>query len=129
MTLRTGILAVAVAVMACGGEPTDPPGPTSGVVVAALGTPNDRDGGVVVRIIGEHSLMKAAGAYRLATGTSGATTRAVVSGTIVDGDLLEFTIPDVSKLATYVVVVEQAAARDTYALLDPSGYNVTLRLK
>ena len=48
---------------------------------------------------------------------------------LVDGDILEFTIPDISKLATYVVVVEQAAARGTYALIDPSGYNISLRVK
>jgi hypothetical protein len=68
---------------------------------------------------------------RAATGwlVQTATVRVIVSGTIGDGDLLQFTVPDVSRLATYAVIVEQAAARETYALLDAGGYNVTLRVK
>jgi hypothetical protein len=123
------VLAVS-GIVACGG-PTEPPGPEAGVLVAALNTPNDRDGAVMVRIIGEHTGLKAAGSYVLTTGTlvPGTTVKAIVSGPIVDGDVLEFRVPDISKIATYVVVVEQAAARDTYALLDASGYNFTLRVK
>jgi len=59
----------------------------------------------------------------------GSTVRAIVSEAIGDGDLIEFRVPDIGNIATYVVVVEQAAARDTYALLDPVGYNFTLRVK
>jgi hypothetical protein len=117
-------------VLACGGT-TEPPGPEAGVIVAALTSPNDRDGAILLRIIGQHTELKASGNYRLATGSAvqGTTVKAIVSGTIVDGDLIEFRVPDISKIATYVLVVEQAAARDTYALLDPVGYNFTLRVK
>lgn len=117
--------------LSCGGS-TEPPGPEAGVIVASLNTPNDRDGAVLVRIIGEHSELKAAnGSYRFATtnAVQGTTVRAIVSGQIADGDLVEFRVPDVAKVSTYVVVVEQAAARDTYALLDASGYNISLRVK
>lgn len=131
MRARAWLVTLLTGAVACGGGTTDPPPPTSGVVVATLSTPNDRDGALVVRVIGEQTELEAMGSYRLAVGTvpPSTTTRVIISGTIVAGDLLEFTVPDVSKLATYVVVVEQAAARDTYALLDPSGYNVTLRVK
>jgi hypothetical protein len=116
--------------ISCGGtEP--PPGPEAGVVVASLNTPNDQDGALLVRIVGSQTELKAAGGYRLATANAaqGTTVRAIVTGTIGDGDLLEFTIPDITRLSTYVVVVEQAAARGTYALVDPSGYNISLRVK
>jgi hypothetical protein len=81
--------------------------------------------------VGEQTGLKVLGGYHLATTNAapGTTMRGIVTGTIVDGDLLEFTISDISKLATYVVVVEQAAARGTYALVDPSGYNISLRVK
>jgi hypothetical protein len=130
MTSRAWLVTFAAAFLACGGT-TEPPGPEAGVVVAALNTPNDRDGALIVRIVGIQTELKAAGSYRMATtaGTQVTTVKAILTGQIVDGDILEFTIPDVSKLATYVVVIEQAAARDTYALLDPSGYNITLRVK
>ena len=131
MTRRLALLAMLAAGLSCGGS-TEPTGPEAGVIVASLNTPNDRDGAVLVRIIGEHTnLTVANGSYRLATanGVQGSTVRAIVSGTIADGALIEFRVPDISKMSTYVVVVEQAAARDTYALLDPSGYNFTLRVK
>ena len=130
MSSRSWLVTIAAAFLACGGT-TEPPGPEAGVVVATLNTPNDRDGALIVRVIGIQTGLKAAGSYRMATtpGTQVTTAKAILTGQIVDGDILEFTIPDVSKLATYVVVIEQAAARDTYALLDASGYNVTLRVK
>ena len=130
MMPRAWFMAVTAAFLACGGT-TEPPGPETGVVVATVNTPNDRDGALIVRIIGVQSELKATGSYRMATtaGTQATTVKAILTGQIVDGDILEFTIPDVSKVATYVVVIEQAAARETYALLDASGYNVTLRVK
>jgi hypothetical protein len=123
LTLLTGVLS-------CGGT-TDPPGPEAGVIVASLNTPNEQDGALIVRIVGEQTGLKALGSYRLATANEapGTTVRAIVTGTIVDGGLLEFSVPDIAKLSTYVVVVDQAAARGTYALLDPSGYNISLRVK
>jgi len=130
MRARAWIVIGLSGLLACGGtEP--PPGPQAGTVVASLNTPNNRDGALVIRIIGEHTGLKASGSYRLDTGTGipGTTVKAIISGTIVDGDLLEFRVTDISKLPTLVVVVEQAAARDTYALLDASGYNITLRVK
>lgn len=130
MIRRALVLALAAFAASCGGtEP--PPGPTPGILVASLNTPNDRDGALVIRIVGEHTGLTAATGYRLASssGVQTATVRAIVSGPIVDGDLLQFHVPDIAKLATYTVVVEQAAARETYALLDSSGYNITLRVK
>ena len=131
MTRRIALIAMLALGLSCGGS-TEPPGPEAGVIVASLNTPNDRDGAVLVRIIGEHTNLTAAnGSYRLATANAvqGTTVRAIVSGTISDGNLIEFRVPDLNKLSTYVVVVEQAAARGTYALLDPSGYTITLRVK
>ena len=132
--MKKRILAIALlaGVLSCGGS-TEPTGPHAGVVVASLNTPNDQDGALIIRIVGEQTDLKAVGGYHLATanttGAQGTTMRGILTGTIVDGDILEFTIPDISKVSTYVVVVEQAAARGTYALVDPSGYNISLRAK
>jgi hypothetical protein len=127
---RLFFLGLLAGVLSCGGT-TEPVGPQAGIVVASLNTPNDQDGALIVRIVGEQSGLKAVGGYHLATANAavGTTMRGIVTGTIVDGDILEFAIPDISKLATYVVVVEQAAARGTYALIDPSSYNISLRVK
>jgi hypothetical protein len=124
-------LMLAAGVASCGSEPIEPPGPEAGVVVVSLNTPNDRDGALIIRIIGQHTNLEASGSYRLATANTapGTTVRAILSGQVADGDILEFTIPDISKLNSYAVAVEQVAARDTYALLDPSGYNISLRVK
>jgi hypothetical protein len=130
MSARGWMVTVLAGIMACGGT-TEPPGPQAGTVIAALHSPNGQDGALVVRIIGDQTALKASGSYRMDTGTQipGTTTRVIISGQIADGDLLEFHVTDISKVATYVVTVEQAAARNTYALLDPSGYNITLRVK
>ena len=130
MRNRLFFLGLLAGVLSCGGS-TEPAGPQAGVVVASLNTPNDQDGALIIRVVGEQTGLKVLGGYHLATANAaqGTTMRGIVTGTIVDGDILEFTIPDISKLATYVVVVEQAAARGTYALIDPSGYNISLRVK
>lgn len=128
--IRNGWVLVALAgAVSCGS--TEPAGPESGVIVASLNTPNDRDGALVIRIIGEQSELRAAGSYRMATANAvqGTTMRVILSGQIADGAVLEFTVPDISKLGTYAVTVEQAAARGSYALLDPSGYTISLRVK
>lgn len=129
MRTRTLYLALLAGALSCGG--TEPSGPQAGVVVATLNTPSDQDGALLVRIVGEQTGLRILGGYHLATANAvqGTTMRGIITGTIVDGDLLEFTIPDISKVATYAVVVEQAAARGTYALVDPSGYNISLRVK
>ncbi|HKP30158.1 MAG TPA: hypothetical protein VJU15_12180 [Gemmatimonadales bacterium] len=123
-------LALLAGILSCGGS-TEPDGPQAGVVVASLNTPNDQDGALIIRIVGQQTGLTALGGYHLATANAlqGTTMRGIVTGSIVDGDLLEFTIPDISKVSTYVVVVEQAADRGTYALIDPSGYNISLRVK
>jgi len=131
MSPRPWIVTLLAGIIACGGN-TEPAGPKAGTLIAVLNTPNSQDGALVVRIVGEQTALKVSGSYRMDSGSQipgGTTTRVIVSGQIADGDLLEFHVTDISKIASYVVVVEQAAARDTYALLDASGYNVTLRVK
>ena len=85
-------------VLSCSGGTTEPPGPEAGVVVATLNTPNDRDGALVIRVVGEQTGLKASGSYRLATtnATQGTTVRVILSGQIGDGDVLEVTVPDIA---------------------------------
>jgi len=126
---RRALAALLLAIApACGGDgpgPTDQPEP--GVVRASLTTPNTTDGALLIRIVGELSNLEAVGGYRVASTAAGTTTRLVLTGNLAGGDLLRFSVPDKRKISSYLVVVEQVAARDTYALIDPAGYAIVLR--
>ncbi|HEX9895688.1 MAG TPA: hypothetical protein VGA78_17285 [Gemmatimonadales bacterium] len=129
MTRRNPLLLLLAVALACGGEdgPTDEPRP--GELVAALNTPNNQDGALLLRVVGPVSAVTPVGGHRVSSATSGATTRVVLTGNITDGDILRLTVPDTRNLTSYTVLVEQVAARDTYALLEPGGYSIALRVK
>jgi hypothetical protein len=114
---------------ACGGG--DPPteGPTPGDLVGRLTTHHTQDGAVLLRITGPITQVSAHGSYRVAFSTSGNTTRMVVSGNLVGGDLFTLSVPDTRQLSSYSVEIEQVAERETYALRSPGNYTVSLRVK
>jgi hypothetical protein len=122
-------LVAAVGLAACGGdEPTPEPKPVAGEVTVVLATPfAGQDGGMVVRVIGPVDTITAVGSYQVSFVRQGNISRAVVTGNIEAGDLLRVRVPDLAQVSGYAAFVEQAAARDTYALLDVSGYALTLR--
>lgn len=124
------LMALALLAAACGGGdpgPTDEPQP--GHLRATLTTPNASDGALLVRIVGELSNLEAVGGYRIASAVTGTTTRLVLTGNVTGGDVLRFAVPDVRKLGSYLIIVDQVAARDTYALLDTGGYSLALRVE
>ncbi len=130
MRPRPILALVLAATVACGGDKPPPVGPEGGTFVATFHTPNTGDGAVLVRIIGQVGSLTGLGAHRVASAVSGNSTRVVATGHLADGaDLFEFQVDDVSKLASYVVVVDQVAASGTYSLIETSGYTVTLRRK
>lgn len=118
-----------VLMAACGGDGGDPlPKPVSGEFTVSLATPFvGQDGGMIVRVIGPIDTVTAVNGYKVSFTRQGNILRAVVTGNIEAGDLLRVKVPDVSQVNAYTAFVEQAAARSTYALLDVSGYSLTLR--
>jgi hypothetical protein len=114
---------------ACGDDGPDPqPKPVSGEFTVSLVTPFvGQDGGMVLRVIGPIDTLTALNGYKVSFVRQGNITRAVVTGNVEAGDLLRIKVPDIGQLTAYSAFVEQAAARNTFALLDVSGYTLNLR--
>lgn len=126
------VLAMAVGLLAaCGGDDGGGgggPKPVAGELTFTLSTPFvGQDGGLLVRVVGQIDTITVLGGHKMSFSRSGTLTRAVITGNIEAGDLLRVRVPDVSLAASYGAFVEQAAARGTYVLLDPSEYRLTLR--
>ena len=126
LAMAMGLVTV---VAACGGDDPDPtPKPVSGEVTVVLTTPfAGQDGGMVLRVIGVVDTVTALGGHKVSSIRQGNLTRVVVTGNIEAGDLIRIKVPDLSQLGGYAAFVEQAAARNSYALLDVSGYALTFR--
>lgn len=122
-------LGLAATGAACGGDDPDPtPKPVSGEVTVVLATPFvGQDGGMVLRVIGSIDTVTAVGGHQVSSVRQGNLTRVVVTGNIEAGDLIRIKVPDLSQLGGYAAFVEQAAARNSYVLLDVSGYGLTFR--
>jgi hypothetical protein len=109
----------------CGGS-SGPSGPTPGVLTLTLSTPNTGDGAVLFRVTGG-TVDSVAGAPMVADGsynTVGTTTRIVVAGPITGGVIAHLFVPDVGKVSTYVVTVEQVAVNATFAQRSTAGYSI-----
>lgn len=124
---------VGILLAACGGGDGDGNGgggtkPVAGELTFTLSTPFvGMDGALLVRVVGQIDTITVLGGHRLSFSRGGNLTRAVVAGNIEAGDLIRIRVPDVSLASSYSAFVEQAAARGTYVLLDPSEYRLTLR--
>lgn len=130
MRKRTGLALLAV-LAACGGGDTGgggPPKPVAGELTFTLSTPfAGQDGAVLIRVVGQIDTITVLGGHRLSFSRSGTLTRAVILGNIEAGDLIRVRVPDVALASGYSAFVEQAAARSSFVLLDPSEYRLTLR--
>ncbi len=117
-----------VLLLGCGPDDPDPtPKPVAGELVLSLTSPNPNDGALIVRVIGTLTDVTPVGNYRVSFSTQGNLTRVIVTGDVASGDLLRIKVPDVTQVRAYSASVEQAAARDSYALFSTSGYTLTLR--
>ena len=112
----------------CGGGGGDS-GPTAGVLALTLNTPNTGDGAVLFRVNGgvvdsiAGSPMVLDGNYNTFTGNL---SRVVVAGPITDGIIAYLFVPDVSKVGTYTVTMEQAAANSNFAQRSLAGYSIAV---
>ncbi len=129
---KTGAVVLAAITIACGGDTTNGgtgPAETSnpGFVNVTLATPNSNDGALLLTLSGGtmDSLTASAGTIFFAsTGTN--TFRVMVAGTIVDGPIVRFWMPDRRNVAQYLATPEQAAVRTTYEQQDIGAYSLSI---
>lgn len=130
---KSGAVVLAAITLACSGDSnnggTGPPVEASnpGFVNVTLATPNSNDGALLLTLSGGtmDSLTASAGTIFVAeTGTN--TFRVMVAGTIADGPIVRFWMPDRRNVSQYVATLEQAAARSTYEQQDIGGYSLSI---
>jgi len=127
MTRRVlgGLALGALLVVGCGGD--KPVGPVAGELTLTLATPNLTDGALLLRVVGTIESVTPVGNYRVESAPlPGGMTRIIVTGTITSGPLVRIRVPDVGVAAQYLALVEQAAHRQTFALLSTTEYQVTV---
>ena len=130
---KSAAVALAAVTIACSGDAnTGGTGPgentvNPGFVNVTLATPNSNDGALLLTLSGGtmDSLTASAGSlYFASTGTN--TFRVMVAGTIADGPIVRFWMPDRRNVSQYVATLEQAAARSTYGQQDIGGYSLSI---
>src|SRR5262249_53183092 len=107
-------------------DSTSPSGPTAGWLTVQLNSPRTDDGAVQLAITGPRIDSVKLVNYDGFNTTTGTSVNLVVTGSISNGDLARIYVPDVSRTTEYQASVSAAAARDTYALQDLSGYRAIL---
>ena len=122
-----GLLAAVVATTSCGGGDggTDP---VPGVLTLTLNTPNADDGALLFKVVGG-PVDSVAGGAMVQDGSytiQSSFTRIVVAGNITDGVVAGVYVPDVNDAASYSVVMEQVAVRNTFAQRSISGYSIAV---
>ncbi len=134
-SIKSGAVVLAAITLACNGDSdnggTGPPLDVAnpGFVNVTLSTPNSNDGAVLLRLSGGviDSLTASSGSiFFAATGTN--TFRVMVAGTIADGPIVRFWMPDRRNVSQYVATLEQAAARSTYEQQSTGGYSLSIAL-
>lgn len=129
---RRAAVCVLAALTGCGGggAGTGLPATVAGEVTLVLSGSGTTDGALLLRISGGPvEAITPIGDFTT-DGTplaGGAQFRAVVTGSVVNGDIARIRVPDVNAAGAYTVVIEQVADRNTFALLDPAGRAVTVR--
>ncbi len=132
---KSGAVVLAAITLACSGDsgnggtgvPQDVSDP--GFVNVTLSTPNSNDGALLLRLSGGviDSLTASSGSiFFAATGTNAF--RVMVAGTITDGPIVRFWMPDRRNVSQYVATLEQAAARSTYEQQSIGGYSLSIAL-
>ena len=121
---------VLLAVTACGASAptssTDPEPETKAVpgwLTVQLDTPNTDDGAIQLRVSGPAiDSIKAETRFDGFGVTSGSSANLVITGSISDGTVARFRVPDVGRAAQYSVSVQAVAQRSTYELRSVTGY-------
>ena len=128
---KSGAVVLAALTIACKNADIQGTGPgdtiNPGFVTVTLATPNSNDGALLLTLSGGtmDSLQASAGTIFFAsTGTN--KFRVMVAGTIADGPVVRFWMPDRRNVAQYLATLEQAAVRSTYVQQDISGYSLSI---
>lgn len=110
-----------VVAMACGDS--KPVEPVAGDLTVTLASPGTSDGAILLRVTGPIESVSPVGSYRVdAAETPGGMWRIVVVGSVTSGPVARIRVPDLAAADQYLAIVEQVAARGTFALLSTSGY-------
>lgn len=123
-----GLLALVGVVAGCGGGGGGGSSAEPGVLTLTLNTPNADDGALLFKVVGGEvdsvvgGAMVQDGSYTLQPSF----TRIVVAGNIVDGVVAGIYVPDINDAASYSVVMEQVAVRNTFAQRSTSGYSIAV---
>jgi hypothetical protein len=108
----------------CSGEPTDPIGATLDV---RYSTTADDDGAVLLTVSGGPVDSVEAPGYALYSARVDANTlRIIVVGDLSSGSLVRIHIADDRLISQYSAVIDQVAARGSYAQRDPASYALSL---
>jgi hypothetical protein len=144
VVLSSGATALA---MACGGggdgraptqpptqQPTQPNQPTAptavpGTLTVRLVTPNADDGAILLEITGPAPAAEIAAAVQGAVvhaRSNGNTTRAAVFGSLANGALIRFSVPDVNAAPQFTAQVTEASDRTSALRTSLTGYQLTI---
>ncbi len=120
----TALLLMLAAGAGCGAKKIV--GPEGGDLTVAYTGPSTTDGALLILVTGAVDAVKSVAGYQVASAAVGpASTRVVVTGPLVPGDLFRITVKDVS--ASYGATIEAAADRTTFALAETGSYTATIR--
>jgi hypothetical protein len=119
------VLAGLVLVAACSADAGN--AAQAGTLTLSLTAAGPNDGAIVVVVSGGSVVsVDAPAAYQIASNSDGRGTHVMIVGSVTSGVLATLHVPDVSRASAYVVTVEQVADRDSFGLLDPARYQVTV---
>lgn len=119
------VLAGFVLVAACSADAGN--AAQAGTLTLSLTAAGPNDGAIVVVVSGGSVVsVDAPAGYQIASNSDGRGTHVMIVGSVTSGVLATLHVPDVSRASAYVVTVEQVADRDSFGLLDPARYQVTV---
>ena len=119
------LVVLALLAVACTTEQT--PVPTAGSLTLTLAGAGNTDGAIVLLISGGPVVSVAVPTgYQVATNADGEGTHVMVLGNLLVGTLATINVPDISRASSYVVTVVQVSDRNSFGLLDPVVYRVSV---
>jgi hypothetical protein len=104
------------------------PGSNAGTLTLAL-TAGGGGAGAIVLVVsgGPVTAVAAPAGYQVASNVDGEGTHIMVLGNVASGALATINVPDVTRASAYVASVVQVSDRNTFGLLDPGPYVVSVR--
>ncbi len=124
--LAATLLLAAFLAGGCDGT-TEPPGPQPGQLTVNLSTTGSGGSAFLLTLSGSGitSPVAASAGHLLYSFASGNTVKVAVVGNISTGALVRFSVPDVNRVSSYGVTLNEAAASDN-SLQNVSDYSLTI---